>query len=225
MTKRLLELEPTSLFGADAILTHLSGREALSRPFDFMLTIASPNEKIKPEQVIGQPLAVRIDRDEQEPRYIHGYVSSFWAGNTFSPENGKSIFRAYRVRIVPWLWFMTRASRCFIYHPEKAEKSIQDVLDAIVKRVKEYGHVVPELESGNAKVLGKRKVEHCVQYRETDFNFLSRTLERYGIYYYFKFSGDKHTLILSDQLNYPNAPEAEVKYPVSSDTKYQRGYH
>ncbi len=218
MTKRLLELEPTSLFGADAILTHLSGREELSRPFDFMLTIASPNEKIKPEQVIGQPLAVRIDRDEQEPRYIHGYVSSFWAGNTFMPENGKNIFRAYRVRIVPWLWFMTRAARCFIYHPEKAEKSIQDVLDLIVKRVKEYGHVVPELESGNAKVLGKRKVEHCVQYRETDFNFLSRTLERYGIYYYFKFAGDKHTLILSDQLNYPNAPEAEVKYPVSSDT-------
>ena len=179
MTKRLLELEPTSLFGADAILTHLSGREELSRPFDFMLTIASPNEKIKPEQIIGQPLAVRIDRDDQEPRYIHGYVSSFWAGNTFVAENGKTMFRMYRVRIVPWLWFMTRAARCFIYHPEKAEKSIQDVLDAVVKRVKEYGHVVPELESANAKILGKRKVEHCVQYRETDFNFLSRTLERY----------------------------------------------
>ena len=218
MTKRLLELEPASLFGADAILTHLSGREELSRPFDFMLTIASPNEKIKPEQIIGQPLAVRIDRDDQEPRYIHGYVSSFWAGNTFVAENGKNMFRMYRVRIVPWLWFMTRAARCFIYHPEKAEKSIQDVLDAVVKRVKEYGHVVPELESGNAKILGKRKVEHCVQYRETDFNFLSRTLERYGIYYYFKFVNNKHTLILSDQLNYPNAPEAEVKYPNSADT-------
>ena len=217
MPTRLLELEPTSLFGADAILTGLSGREELSRPFDFMLTIASPNEKIKPDQIIGQPLAVRIDRDDQEPRYIHGYVSSFWAGNTFLAESGKNMFRMYRVRIVPWLWFMTRAARCFIYHPEKAEKSIQDVLDAIVKRVKEYGHVVPELESGNAKILGKRKVEHCVQYRETDFNFLSRTLERYGIFYYFKFANNKHTLILSDQLNYPNAPEAEVKYPNSTD--------
>ncbi len=219
MTKRLLELEPTSLFGDEAILTHLSGREELSRPFDFMLTIASPNEKIKPDQIIGQPLAVRINRDDQEPRYIHGYVSSFWAGNTFAHENGKNMFRMYRVRIVPWLWFMSRASRCFIYHPEKAEKSIQDILDAVVKRVKEYGHVVPELESANAKILGKRKVEHCVQYRETDFSFLSRTLERYGIFYYFRFANNKHTLVLSDQLNYPNAPEAEVKYPHSSDTR------
>jgi len=218
MPTRLLELEPTSLFGSDAVLTHLTGSEELSRSFDFMLTIASPNEKIKPEQIIGMPLAVRIDRDDEEPRYIHGYVSSFWAGNTFAVENGKDMFRMYRVRIVSWLWFMTRASRCFIYHPEKAEKSIQDVLDAIVKRVKEYGHVEPDLESGNAKILGKRKVEHCVQYRETDFNFLSRTLERYGIFYYFKFANNKHTLILSDQLNYPNAPEAEVKYPNSTNT-------
>lgn len=217
MTKRLLELEPTSLFGDEAILTFLSGREELSRPFDFMLTIASPNEKIKPEQVIGQPLAIRINRDEEEPRYIHGYISSFWAGNTVSPTSGLKIFRMYRVRIVPWLWFMTRASRCFVYLPEKSEKSIQDVLDAVVKRVKSYGHVDPKLESGNAKVLGKRKVEHCVQYRETDFNFLSRTLERYGIYYYFKYSSSAHTLVLSDQLDYPNAVEAEVKYPHSSD--------
>ena len=219
MVKRLLELEPTNLFGEEAVLTSLSGSEELSRPFDFMLTIASTNDKIKPEQIIGKPLAVRINRDEAEPRYIHGYVNSFWAGNSVNSDSGPRTFRMYRVRIVPWLWFMSRASRCFIYHPEKAEKSIQDVLDAVVKRVKEYGHVVPELESGNAKILGKRKVEHCVQYRETDLNFLSRTLERYGVYYYFKYANDKHTLILSDQLNYPNAPEAEVKYPHSNDVR------
>ena len=59
---RLLELEPNSLFGAEAILTSLSGREEISRPFEFSLTIASPKENIKPEDVIGQALAVRIDR-------------------------------------------------------------------------------------------------------------------------------------------------------------------
>ncbi|MDZ4848554.1 MAG: type VI secretion system tip protein TssI/VgrG [Pirellulaceae bacterium] len=218
MTKRLLELEPTSLFGDESILTFLSGREELSRPFDFMLTIASTNDKLKPEQVIGQPLAVRINRGENEPRYIHGYISSFWAGNKVSDKSGLKIFRMYRVRIVPWLWFMSRASRCFVYLPEKAEKSIQDVLDEVIKRVKSYGHVDPKIESSNAKILSKRKVEHCVQYRETDLSFLSRTLERYGIYYYFKFANNQHTVVLSDQLNYPNAVEAEVKYPHDADT-------
>ena len=66
MTKRLLEIEPNELFGEPAILTSLSGREEISRPFEFSLSIASPKENIRPEDVIGQKLAVRIDRDEAE---------------------------------------------------------------------------------------------------------------------------------------------------------------
>ncbi len=39
----------------------------------------------------------------------------------------------------------------------------------------------PGIDAGGATILSQRKVEHCVQYRETDFNFLSRTLERLGV--------------------------------------------
>ena len=110
MAKRLLELEPTSLFGEKAILTSLTGREEISRPFEFVLNISSPNDKIKPEDVIGKPLAVRIDRGEGQPRYIHGYISHLWAGDFSMSEGQRSLpSRAYRVRIVPWLWFLTRA--------------------------------------------------------------------------------------------------------------------
>ena len=215
MARRLLELVPTGLFGEAAIPTALDGREELSKPFEFTLTIVSPMLNLKPEQIIGQPLAVRIDRGEEEPRFIHGYINSFWLGNNLPAESTDVPFRVYRIRLVPWMWFLTRASRCFVYLPEKEEKSIQDVLDEVIQRVKSYGHVDPKLESGNAQVLGSRKVEHCVQYRETDFNFLSRTLEKYGIYYYFKHAEDKHTLVLSDQKNYPNAPESSVRFPGS----------
>src|SRR5262249_1334936 len=38
----------------------------------------------------------------------------------------------------------------------------------------------------------------CVQYRETDFNFLSRLLEQEGIYYYFVHEDGKHTMVLTD---------------------------
>ena len=119
---RLLELEPNSLFGAEAILTSLSGREEISRPFEFSLTIASPKENIKPEDVIGQALAVRIDRVDEKPRYIHGYISHLWAGDFGMSHEKKGLpSRSYRVRLVPWLWFMSRAARCFVYLPEKAE--------------------------------------------------------------------------------------------------------
>ena len=51
-----------------------------------------------------------------------------------------------------------------------------------------------------------------MQYRETDFNFLSRTLEKYGVFYYFTFEDGKHTLVLDMKKNYPACEEAEVIY-------------
>ena len=223
MAKRLLEIEPNGLFGEQAILTSLSGREEMSRPFEFSLTIASPKEDIKPEDVIGQKLAVRIDRDAEEPRYIHGYISHLWAGDYLATQDKAGLrSRVYRVRLVPWLWFMNRAARCFVYLPEKETKSIQDVLDEIIKRVKSYGHIEPLIEAGNASILKSRKVEHCVQYRESDFNFLSRTLERYGVYYYFKHEKDKHTMVLSDKTNYPTCIESEIQYAPSTGGQMNR---
>ena len=42
------------------------------------------------------------------------------------------------------------------------------------------------------------RVEYCVQYRETDFNFVSRLMEQYGIFYFFQHENGKHTLVLAD---------------------------
>ena len=41
-------------------------------------------------------------------------------------------------------------------------------------------------------------LEYCVQYRETDFNFVCRLMEEYGIYYYFVHSDGQHMLVLAD---------------------------
>ena len=124
MSKRLLELEPTGLFGDKAILTSFSGREEISKPFEFLLSISSPKEDIKPGDVIGKPIAVRVDRDKQEPRYFHGYISNFWAGDSTAAESHKGLqSRNYRIRIVPWVWFMSRGSPLFHLSARKAREN------------------------------------------------------------------------------------------------------
>ena len=40
--------------------------------------------------------------------------------------------------------------------------------------------------------------EYCVQYRESDFNFISRLLEEEGMYYYFRHEQNKHVLVFGD---------------------------
>ena len=218
---RFLELTPTSLFGDEAVLARLEGREEISRPYEFMLTIDSPKESIAPADVIGKPLGVKIDRKDGPPRFVHGYISHLWAGDFVMTEGKQRVSsRIYRARIVPWIWFMMRASRSFVYLPEKQEKSFQDIFDKLLERVKSYGHVQTWNDVAGASILKNRKTEHCVQYRETDFNFLSRTLERFGVYYYFKHEANKHTLVLSDKSNYPRASDAEVDLKPSISSIY-----
>jgi type VI secretion system secreted protein VgrG len=214
MVKRLLELESADLFGKDAIVISLSGREEISRPFEFMLTISSANLDIKAENVIGKPLPITINREEGAPRYVHGYICSFWASDSVQKTSASIPVRQYQIRVVPWLWFLSRAARSFVYLPEKAEKSILEILqDLMGNRVSTFANIVASIDYSNAKILSSRMVEHCVQYRECDLNFLTRTLERYGVYYYFEHTKSGHKMILSDQLNYPDAPENAVRYP------------
>ena len=53
-----------------------------------------------------------------------------------------------------------------------------------------------------------------MQYRETDFNFVSRLMEEEGIFYFFKHEQGKHTLVLADQKSaYVDCPEKQVDYP------------
>ncbi|MFX0198773.1 MAG: type VI secretion system Vgr family protein, partial [Candidatus Hodarchaeota archaeon] len=56
--------------------------------------------------------------------------------------------------------------------------------------------------------------EYCVQYRETDLNFISRLLEEEGIYYFFEHAQDKHLLVFGDStVNYkPIQGKAEVLF-------------
>lgn len=214
--QRLIELTDTSLFHADAVVTNFEGREELSDHFEYFLTIDSPKPAITPAEVIGKPIGFQLNRESGAPRYFHGYISHLWAGDYIASKGDQALpSRVYRVRVAPWSWFMTRAARSFVYLPEKQEKTIQEVLERLMQHVKSYGHVNPWIDPSSASILTSRKSEHCVQYRESDYAFLARTLERYGVYYYFRHDATKHTMVLSDKQNYPTLPESEIDYPNS----------
>src|SRR5207237_10554866 len=57
-------------------------------------------------------------------------------------------------------------------------------------------HSTAIFHAGLTDTYAKR--EYCVQYRETDFAFVSRLMEEEGIYYYFEHGDGKHTLKLVD---------------------------
>jgi type VI secretion system secreted protein VgrG len=165
----------------DLVLHSMSGREELGRLFEYELALSSENHAIKVDDILGQKVTIRLDLEDDKKRYFNGFVSRF-------AQTGGSQTRAtYKATIRPWLWFLTRRADCRIFQ----EMTVPE----IVKKVfKDDGFTdFDESLSGRYDPW-----TYCVQYRETDFNFVSRLMEQEGIYYYFKHEDGKHTLMLCD---------------------------
>jgi type VI secretion system secreted protein VgrG len=123
---------------------------------------------------------VSIEVADGEKRWFHGIVAAFGIDGV----DGRH-FR-YRITARPWVWLMTRAANIRIFQEMTAPDIVKQVLG-------EYtGTVVDELTGS----YGTRT--YCVQYRETDFNFVSRLMEEEGIFFYFRHAEDKHELVLAD---------------------------
>jgi type VI secretion system secreted protein VgrG len=217
---RLLRVYGAPLAADNVILTGLSGHEAMSRLYSFQLEMACQDLSLNAENFIGKPVKVEIaSQDEKSPvRYVNGYISRLSAGEISGEADAKTQFRVYRAELVPWLWFLTQTARCFIYFPEREDKSIFEIIEAVLKRASSDLHVGDQAKFNLDGIdpLKQRKVKHCVQYRETDFNFLSRILEQYGAYYYFKQTDGGHELVISMDGNYPDAAQSSIKHPTGT---------
>jgi type VI secretion system secreted protein VgrG len=171
-----------SPLGDDVLLLRsMTATEALGRPFEFGLELRSTNYEIAMDAILGENVTVAVDLKGDEKRYFNGYVSRF------QQVEGTERHAWYRATLRPWLWFLTRTSDCRIFQ----DMSVPD----IVKKVfRDHGFTdFDEALNGTYPQL-----EYCVQYRETDFDFVSRLLEREGIYYFFRHENGKHTLVLAD---------------------------
>ena len=172
----------SSIGGHEMHLRAMSGNEELGRLFEYDLELLSPDVNIKLTDVLGKSVTVTVHLREGGFRYFNGYVSRF----TYAGFHGDSA--VYRATLHPWVWFLTRTADCRIFNTQ----SVPD----IVKRV--FGYYTEAQFEG--ALPGFEARDYVVQYRETDFNFVSRLMEEEGIYYYFRHEENQHKLIFADAL-------------------------
>jgi type VI secretion system secreted protein VgrG len=201
---RLLVLE-TPLGKDVLVLTAFSGREEMSRLFRYHLEMISDQNAIQPAQIVGKNVTFAVKLANDSPRYFNGIVNRFFAGD--EDRQGR---RNYQAEVVPWLWFLTRTSDCRIFQ----KKSVPEIIEQVFQ---DLGFS----DYDKSQVKGQHpKREYCVQYRETDFDFVSRLMEEEGIFYFFKYEQGKHTLVLADQTGaYTDCGESEVDFPRDAGTR------
>ncbi len=151
-----------------------------------MIAELSKASSIKHDQIVGKGVTLTAELPGNKKRHFHGMVSRF-------SQTGKGErFVTYRAEVVPWLWLLGLTSDCKIFQDLKIPEIIEKVF-------KDWQGKFPDLVKFENKLQGSyTKVDYCVQYRETDLNFVSRLMEQEGIFYYFKPEDGKHTLVLGD---------------------------
>jgi type VI secretion system secreted protein VgrG len=165
----------------DLLFESMSSTAGLSIAGTTKLSLLSRKGDIDPNALLGKPMQVTLELRDEVKRHVHGYVARFSSGG----HRGR--FFTYQATVMPWLWFMSRTSDCRIFQ----DMTVPDIVKAVFE-----DHPIANYEFKLFRSY--RTWVYCVQYRESDFNFVSRLLEQEGIYWYFEHSEGAHKLVLVD---------------------------
>lgn len=193
---RLLSID-TPLGKDSLLLRSLKGHEGMSQLFHFDVEFLSENHNIAFKDIVGKQVTISLAHASDDKRYWSGYISRFVCASR--DDN----FSYYHAEVVPWLWFLTRTADCQIFQ--------QKTIPEIVKKVFQ-DHGFHDFQDRTQTAYPQR--EYVVQYRETAFNFVSRLMEEYGIFYYFEHHESSHRLIMAD------SPSVHKNCPVQYKTRF-----
>ncbi len=168
-------------------VVRMSGFEAISRPYRFELVLVCDDAHIDLARVLAADASLKIlaPNDNRHATPYAGMLAEF---DQLHQAGG---FTFYRAVLVPRLWQLSlyRNSEVYLH-----EQTIPEIVQGIL--------IAARLDPANdytLKLKGRyRPRSYVCQYQESPLAFVSRWLEREGIYYYFEQHGGVDKLVLID---------------------------
>ncbi len=159
------------------------GEESISRLFEYRFELVSADPELDAKSILNKKATFTLTRGEEYPLKMHGIISQF-------EQRGRTPdYVSYYAVLVPKLWRLTLNFSSNVFQ----KMDIEELVSAVLK---EAGLAGSDFEFQLNESYPK--LDYCVQYRETDFNFINRRLEHYGIYYYFDHHDDNEVLVFTD---------------------------
>lgn len=194
------------VLGDDVLfLSRFEGSESLSELFEYRVDLVAEDKNVDLDKLLGTVCTVAISSNHPgTKRFFSGLITEVtWTGYVQKLRN-------YRVLLRPKVWLLTRKTDCRIFSDMTASEIIDQVLG-------EHG-ILYSQDHG-----GLPKMEYCVQYRESDFDFIARLMEEYGIFYYFDHSADNHEMKLKlSSSSAPPKPAGAGLSLIEADINYTR---
>ncbi len=189
----------TSIDAEEVRVLRYTATEGLSQCFVYDLELASFEIAVAFEDIIGESAKLEVHTAHGQ-RWVHGIVAR-WEEIGYN-----RAFTYYSVRMVPLLWTLTliRQSRIF------QKMSTAD----IVKKVLEDAGIPKNLFRFSLQKSYEPRL-YCVQYRESDYDFINRLMEEEGMFFFFEHTEDEHVLVIGD------SPEVHADLPEDPILRYR----
>ncbi|MFC6640091.1 type VI secretion system Vgr family protein [Sulfitobacter sediminilitoris] len=147
-------------------------KEKLSTLTETTIEFLAQKVDVKLKDFVGKIMTVHVEQEGSDNgRMITGTCISIEAMG-MRDQNDHFV-----AQVRPWFWLLTLQRNTRVFQNKSVTDIITEVLDA---------HQLTDYQIKTSDEYEKR--EYCVQYRETDFDFLSRLMEEEGIYFYFDHS-------------------------------------
>jgi len=200
----------TPLEDNQLLFSAIKAEEQLSELFRYTVELLSTTDDVDFNELLGEPMTIAMALPNGGHRFLNGVVSHF------SHQGYRDEYAVVEVVLRPWLWFLTQSRDCQIY---------QDL-------------TIPAIVMQKFESLGFSQFSYdlsadytdwnfCTQYQESDFDFISRLLEKEGIYYYFTHEDGKHTMVLCDHIGAHFTAEnySEVPFYPASEKQVREEDH
>ncbi|MDB5695594.1 MAG: Phage-related baseplate assembly protein [Sphingomonas bacterium] len=195
------------LGGEQVVLERARFREKLGQPFELQIDIIAGLGEIDLLPHLGKPIAVAMYEDEDLMRHFHGLISA----GEFTHESQTGFH--YRLVARPFTWWLAHNRDMAIFQ----DLSVPDIIEKVFGAAE-----VSDYELKLSRSYQPRT--YCVQYRESDFTFVTRLMEEEGIYYYWRHAKDKHTMVLCDGPSAHEAGEpASLEYSTTTGSVHKVG--
>lgn len=164
----------------DLQVLRFTGKESISQPYTFEIELVSDRRSLNPDDLLHKQAFLAFNEAGDG---IHGQIHSASKGCL-----GNGLTR-YRVTPVPRLTYLDHRTNCRIFQ--------QMTVPQIIARVLE-GHGIHgdfhQFKLGSTYPAR----EYCVQYLESDRQFIERLCQEEGLHYHFQHSREKHVLVFGD---------------------------
>ncbi|WP_394251151.1 type VI secretion system Vgr family protein [Vibrio profundi] len=166
-------------------VSELTVSEYLSRPFKIELTLISKNFEI--DEQLGQKISIKRYINDTDNLTLSRAFNGIVTQVQLVGMDSNLQYSSYRVTIRPWFWLLKHTHSFRVYQSQSTKDIVSDIFT--------LAGFSGAFKTGT---LPSSKREYCVQYNESDFDFVTRLLAEEGIHYFFSHSESEHLMMLQD---------------------------